>query len=162
MDLLRSKNAIPRITQPGHNIPMIIEFFVQCPDVDIHVRVLFPHSLHPFRSSDNAQETDIFYAFLFQHSDSRRAGTTGREHWVHDKHLPLAAIRRKFTVILHRLQGLRITVKPNMSHLSCGYAREHSVHHTYARAQDRYDRKLFACQLFPCHLSDRSFNPHIL
>jgi hypothetical protein len=32
--------AVPGITQTGHNVANIIQFFIDGPDVNIHIRVL--------------------------------------------------------------------------------------------------------------------------
>ena len=68
------------------------------------------------------------------------------------------ASKRKFTVILNRCQGFRITVQTDVSDFCCRNHSQHTFYHTKTGTEDRHNCHFLSFELFYGCFADRGFN----
>ena len=62
---------------------------------------------------------------------------------------------RHLEVVLHRDEGLRVTVEPDVTDSRRGHQLQHPFQQTIARTQDRYQRELFSREKGGSRLGER-------
>ena len=83
--------------------------------------------LDTLRRSDKAHESNILSASLLDEVDGRNRTAAGSKHRVYNKNLPVLDICRQLAVILNRLVGVGVAVKPYMSNLGVGNQGQHTA-----------------------------------
>ena len=160
--LLRTEDAVACVAEAGNNVTVLIEMIVKSCNVDIHIGMIFLHTLDTFGSADDAHELDVLYAIILQELDSCRSRAAGSEHWVNDDNVSLLDVGRHLEVVLNRLKSLRIAEQANVTDLDVGHHADHTVDHAEACAQDGNDRELLTGDALYGRLGNGSFNLYIL
>ena len=74
-----------------------------------------------FGSSDDAKESDVLAAVLFDKVDSGDCGTAGSKHGVYHENLTLVDIGGKLAVVLVGFKGNFVTVQTDVTDLCSGH-----------------------------------------
>ncbi|MPN26295.1 hypothetical protein SDC9_173719 [bioreactor metagenome] len=123
---------------------MVVKLFIDGGNEDIHIGVGLLHGRHALRSGDEAYELHTFRAGTLYHVDAGYGGAARGQHGVYDDDIPLAGVRGKLTIIIHRHERFGVPIKADMAYPSRRNQACHAFHHAKARPQNRNDSQLFA------------------
>ena len=160
--LFGSENAVARIAEARDDVPVIIELLVKGAYDDVYVRMGILQCLEALRCGYDTKETDVIAPVLFESVDGVDGGAACRAHRVDDEYVTFVDVGRKLAVVLDRLESRRIAVHADMSDLGARDQLLKAFDHAEARAKDRDDRQLFACQALSGRLADRGLDIDIL
>src|SRR5699024_2337034 len=93
---------------------------------------------------DDVHELDVLDVIVLDELDGGGGGAAGGQHGIEDDHVPLGDVGGHLAVVLHRLQGLGVTIQADVAHLGRGDQGENAVHHAQARPQNGHDGQLLA------------------
>ena len=123
---------------------MVVEFFIDCADKNLDIRMFFLHKSEPLRGSDQAHEFYVLHAHIFQLLNARSGRAAGREHRVNDQAVALGDIGGHFAVIADGLQGIGVAVHAEVPDLCGGDEFQHTVDHAKPGAEDGDDCNFLA------------------
>ena len=117
--------------------------------------------LHPgdaFGRGDQVDQTDVVAAALLQERDGGGGAAAGGQHGIQHQKLAVLAVVRQLAVVFHRVEGFRIAVQADVTHLGRGDQVQHAVHHAQTGPQDRNDADLLAAENVGFGRADGSFH----
>jgi len=146
--LLGAEDLVTGVTEPRHDIPVLVESLVHGSGIDGDVGMRLVHGGDALGCGDQHQCTDLATARLLQHVDGGDHRAAGGQHGVDDDRQALFDFRNQFFQVGLRLQGLFIASDADSTDLGAGDQAEHAVEHADAGAQDRHHGDLLAGNLF--------------
>ena len=141
---------------------MLVELLIHAGHIDLHVGVGLAHGLDALGGSQDVHELNVLAAVVLHKVDGSHSGTAGSQHGVQHDDIPVGDVAGHLAVVLHGVQGLRVPVQADVTHLGGGDQGQDAVHHTQTGAEDGHDGQLLASQLLKGTGSHRGLDLHIL
>ena len=160
--LLCTEDTVACVAYTGNDVFVLVELLVHNTCVDLYIGVSLLYSLNALRRADDAHELDMWYAKLFELSNSSNCWISCCKHRINDDSVTLFDIIRHLCIILHRLLCDRVTEKSDMTYLCSRNECCDTVYHAESCAEYRDKCKLSSWDYLCFSYSKRCFKFDLL
>src|ERR1700730_3443301 len=138
-----AEKAIAGVAETRKDVSVVVEMPVDRAGERAQPRMGVVQRLRPFRSGDDANETQVFDdgAAGQQQVDRCDCGTARREHRIEYERAAAVQIVRQVHVVRHRAQRVGIAKDADVRDLRLRHQRMAARHESQARAQDRDEQR---------------------
>src|SRR3990170_7836381 len=127
--------AIPRISQPRHDVADLIEVAVHRPQVDGHIGMGLAQQFNAFRRADDTDVFDALHSPILEQAHCGGGRSPGGQHRVQHQADAHGGQGGQLVVILDRLQGLLVPIQADVPYLGIRQQLPNAVDHAQPRPQ---------------------------
>jgi hypothetical protein len=137
---------------------VLVELAVERGTIHQNLGVSLGESPHPFRSGDEAQESDARGACALERAHRRCSASPSRQHRIEKEEVSLRRVTRDLEVVIDRFERVVIPIQTDVAYARAGDEPINPFHHAKPRAEDGNERQLLSAHASSDRLFERCFH----
>ena len=142
--LARSEQTIAGIAQTWQDVAVRVQLAVESGADNRYVGVCLVYPRHARWGRYQAEKTDALCTGALERGDGSDRAPARGEHRIEEEELTFRGVGGNLEVVVHRLEGIVVTVEPDMPNACRRDQPQNAVDHAKSRAEDRHEGELFS------------------